>query len=68
VSLNAEIAPEPEKPSAPESHDKKEAHSHPEKPVPEEDPESDIDLDMTGVVGEKILLPFFGVSQYYFFT
>jgi hypothetical protein len=23
---------------------------------------------MTGVVGEKILLPFFGVSQYYFFT
>ena len=51
VSLNAEIAPEPEKP-APEAHAKKEAHPHPEKPAPEEDPESDLELDMTGVVGE----------------
>ena len=56
MSLNAEIAPEPEKPEAHEPHAKPHAHAppHPKKHVPEEDPESDLDLDMTGVVG-KIL-------------
>jgi hypothetical protein len=49
-SINADIAPEPEGPKA---HHEEKKHEHKEEvPIVEEDPESDIDLDMTGVVGK----------------
>ena len=51
ISLNAELPPEPEAPKKeevpePSTHAKAEAMEE------EQDPESDLELDMTGVIGE----------------